>query len=210
MSLKNYWLKNLITSLPTKRFRFGRIFLQDPDFKILKMKKIIALIGLMGVGKTTLGLKLANNLGYYFVDSDQEIEDRETKSISEIFEQNGEVYFRQIEKNLINEIIQRDENIVVSLGGGAYVNEDTRKILREKTTVIWINASISTILQRIGHKNNRPLLNNTNKRKMLEDLAKKRYPVYAECDLKFDTEYETHDSIIKKISKYLQQQKNAK
>ncbi len=173
------------------------------------MKKIIALIGLMGVGKTTLGLKLANALGYYFVDSDQEIEDRENKTISEIFKQNGEVYFRQLEKNLIAEIIQRDENIVISLGGGAYMNEETQKILRQKTLVIWISASIATILHRISHKANRPLLHNTNKRKVLEDLAKKRYPIYAKCDLKFDTDNETHDSIIKQIGKYLLTQ-NAK
>lgn len=162
----------------------------------------------MGVGKSTLGAKLASTLGYYFVDSDQEIEDREKKTINEIFENSGEKYFREIEKDLVEEIILRDENIVLSLGGGAYINDETRRILRDKATVVWINAPISTILHRIGHKANRPLLNNVDKRKVLEDLAKKRYPIYSECDLKFDTNEETHDTIINKISKYLR--KNAK
>lgn len=174
------------------------------------MKKIIALIGLMGVGKSTLGAKLADSLGYYFVDSDQEIEDREKKTISEIFEQNGEKYFREIEKNLIHEIIEREESIVLSLGGGAYMNEESRKVLRKKAIVVWINASIDTILHRVGNKATRPLLNNSNKRKVLEDLAQKRYPIYSECDLKFDTGNENHEFIINKISKYLREQKHAK
>ncbi|MDX2082862.1 MAG: shikimate kinase [Rickettsiales bacterium] len=171
------------------------------------MKKIITLIGLMGVGKTTLGAKLANALGYYFIDLDQEIEDRENKNINDIFSKNGEKYFREVEKNLIKEIILRDENIVLSLGGGAYINDETRKILKEKSLVIWIDATIDNILHRIGNKNNRPLLNsslnNSSKRKILEDLAKKRYPIYSQCDLKFSTSEETHETIINKISKYL-------
>lgn len=174
------------------------------------MKKTIALIGLMGVGKSTLGAKIAEAFGYYFIDSDQEIEDREKKTISEIFTENGEEYFREIEKKLIAEITARDENIVLSLGGGAYMNENTRKVLRQKATVIWIDAPISTILHRISHKNNRPLLNNQNKRQILEDLVAKRYPIYADCDLKFDTSAENHESIIGKIRKYLQTQKNDK
>ncbi len=184
--------------------------MQDIHFKNTKMKKIIALIGLMGVGKSTLGVKLADALGYYFVDSDQEIEDREKKTVSEIFDKNGEKYFREVEKNLIAEIISRDENIVLSLGGGAYMNDETRQILRDKSNVVWITASINTILHRIGHKNNRPLLNGPDKRKVLEDLAKKRYPTYEECDLKFNTGEENHDVIINKISKYLRAQKNEK
>lgn len=167
------------------------------------MKKIISLIGLMGVGKTTLGAKLSDALGYYFIDSDQEIEDREKKTINEIFAQNGEKYFREIEKKLIEEIISRDETIVLSLGGGAFMNEDVRKILKEKTTVIWISATINTILHRIGNKNNRPLLNNKNRREVLEDLTQKRYPIYAEAHLKFNTTTESHENIIDKIKKYL-------
>lgn len=174
------------------------------------MKKIIALIGLMGVGKSTLGAKLADALGYYFVDSDQEIEDREKRTISEIFATNGEKHFRVIEKKLIEEIVLRDENIVLSLGGGAYMNEESRKILRERCLVVWISAPINVILHRIGHKNNRPLLNNADKRKILEDLAAKRYPFYEQCDLKFDTSEENHENIINKISKHLRETKNEK
>ncbi len=167
------------------------------------MKKIIALIGLMGVGKSTLGAKLADNLGYYFIDTDQEIEDREKKLISEIFSEKGEPYFRQIEKNLIKEIVSRDENIVLSLGGGSYINDESRKIIRENCHVFWIYAPIDVIMHRVGNKNNRPLLNNSDKRKVLDNLALKRYPIYKECDLKFDTNAESHETIINKIKNYL-------
>jgi shikimate kinase len=166
-----------------------------------KSANIIAIIGLMGVGKTTLGLKLADKLGYYFIDSDQEIEDREKRSINDIFDKNGEKYFREIEKKVIQEVILRDEKIVLSLGGGAFINEEVRKILKEKAIVIWLHASIDNILHRIGYKNNRPLLNKVNKRKALEDLVKKRYSIYAESNFNFDTGEENQESVINKIVK---------
>ncbi len=168
-----------------------------------KSANIIAIIGLMGVGKTTLGLKLADKLGYYFIDSDQEIEDREKRSINDIFDKNGEKYFREIEKKVIQEVILRDEKIVLSLGGGAFINEEVRKILKEKAIVIWLHASIDNILHRIGYKNNRPLLNKVNKRKTLEDLVKKRYSIYAESDFNFDTGEENQESVINKIVKQI-------
>ncbi len=162
-------------------------------------KKIIAITGLMGVGKTTIGSKLAKKLQYYFIDCDQEIEDREHKSIKEIFAQNGEKYFRGVEKEVIQAITSRDEEIVLSLGGGAFMDDEARKILREKALTIWFHAPIEKILQRIGNKNTRPLLDQKDKRIILEDLAKQRYPIYAEADLKFDTNNENHDAIIAKI-----------
>ena len=166
-----------------------------------KPKRIIAIIGLMGVGKTTFGLKLAEKLGYYFIDSDQEIEDREKKSIKEIFAKNGEKYFRDVEKKVIQEIILRDEKMVLSLGGGSFMNDEIRLVLKEKAMVIWLHASLESIIHRVGNKNNRPLLNQGNKRKTIEDLMRKRYPFYAQCDLNFDTDNESHEVIAQKIIK---------
>lgn len=168
------------------------------------MQNIITIIGLMGVGKTTLGLKLAEKLGYYFIDSDQEIEDREKMPINEIFAKKGEKYFREVEKNIIKEIILRDEKIVLSLGGGAFINNEVREILKEKTVVIWLHATIDNILYRIGRKGNRPLLNNSvSKRKTLEDLSIKRYPIYKEADFDFDTGEESQEAVINKIIKQI-------
>lgn len=169
-----------------------------------KSSKIIAIIGLMGVGKTTLGAKLASKMGYYFVDLDREIEDSEKKSVSEIFKKNGEKYFRGLEKDKIKEIVARDENIVLSLGGGAFMNEESRKILLEKAFVIWLKAPIDVILHRLGNKNNRPLLKNVNKRQVLEELAQKRYPIYALADIEIDSSLGNYESLIEQVLEILE------
>lgn len=177
--------------------------------KKITNKKIIAIIGLMGVGKSTIGTKLAEKLSYYFIDSDQEIEDFTKKTINEIFAENGEKYFREIEVKIIKEIIERDENMVLSLGGGSFMNDEIRKILKEKSIVIWLYAPIDTILFRIGNKTNRPLLNNSkktrnlmkDKRRVLEQLALKRYPIYGEADYKFNTKEDSHENISNQIIK---------
>jgi len=173
-------------------------------------RKIIAIIGLMAVGKTTIGAKLAEKLHYYFVDCDAEIEDLQRKTIKEIFVEKGEKYFRQIEEEAINDIILRDEEMVLSLGGGAFMNEKTRKILQEKAITIWFYTSIDEILKRIGNKDNRPLLNKKNKREILEELINIRYPIYAKADLKFDTGEINHELLIKKIIQEIKLLENAK
>jgi len=171
--------------------------------KSLQTKKIVAIIGLMGVGKTTLGHKLAEKMGYYFVDSDLEIEDREKKSITEIFATKGEKYFREVEKSVIHEIVAREENVVLSLGGGAFINEEVRKILREKAITIWLEAPLDVVLHRLSGKTNRPLLNNKNRREVLEELAAKRYPIYALADFKVETSNGGHESSIGKILNFV-------
>jgi len=167
--------------------------------KSLKTNKIIAIIGLMGVGKTTLGSKLAEKLGYYFVDSDLEIEDSAQKTIGQIFADEGEKYFRDLEKKAIKDIIARDEAMVLSLGGGAFMDEEVQKILQEKAIIIWLNASIDVILHRLGNKTNRPLLNNANKRQVLEDLARQRFPFYKMADIEIDTSNGGYEALIGKI-----------
>ena len=171
---------------------------QEKTQKIIP-KKIIAIIGLMGVGKTTIGAKLAKRLQLYFVDCDQEIEDAERNSIKEIFAQKGEKYFREVEKQTIKNIVLRDEAVVLSLGGGAFENRETQDILREKAVIIWLHAKIDTILHRIGNKNTRPLLNQENKREVLEKLIRERYPAYSTADLEFNTAEDSQELIINKI-----------
>lgn len=164
-----------------------------------KNHRIIAIVGLMGVGKSTIGKKLATDLGYYFVDSDQEIEDFSQMSINQIFADKGEQYFRDIERKIIKQIIEREENIVLSLGGGAFENQEMREILLARCTTVWLKAQIDTILFRIGNKSNRPLLNNQNKREVLQDLIAKRYPNFEKSDLHIDTSDISHDEIVTQI-----------
>lgn len=173
--------------------------------KLATSKKIIALTGLMGSGKTTIGSKLAQKLSYYFIDSDQEIEDQEGCSITDIFSKKGEKYFRQVEQKVIREIIDRDEEIILSLGGGSYINDEIRELLSQKAITIWLSASIDTILHRIGNKKNRPLLGSNNKRRVLEELSAKRNPIYKKADYKFDTTNENHEELVDNIIKTLNQ-----
>jgi shikimate kinase len=175
-----------------------------------RKSKIIALVGLMGVGKTTIGFKLAQELGYYFIDCDDEIQDRERQTINEIFAKKGEKYFREIEEKIIEEIVSRDENIILSLGGGAFLSEKTRQVLKDNSAItIWLDAPINEIIKRIGRKNNRPLLKNKNKRQVLEELMLKRAPIYALCDLKFTSANINSEALLVQIITKINEFKNA-
>ncbi len=158
-------------------------------------KKIIVLTGLMGAGKTTIGSKLAEKLGFYFIDSDQEIEDQKQESIASIFKTKGEKYFRQIEKETIRAIINRDEQIVLSLGGGAFMDDEVRALIKERAVSIWLYADLDVLLHRIANKNTRPLLNNVDKRAALMDLIIKRYPTYKQADIHIDTGKENSNDL---------------
>jgi len=166
-------------------------------------KKIIALIGLMGAGKTTIGLHLSQKLGYYFIDTDQEIEDRYKMSITDIFKKYSENYFRQLESDIISEILARNENIVLSLGGGAFISEKNRLLLQKNCFTIWLYASIDETIRRVGNKNNRPLLQNINKRKTLENLIATRYPIYKKSNIAIDTTNNSINEIVELIIKQL-------
>jgi len=167
-------------------------------------KKIIILTGIMGAGKTTIGTKLAEKLGFYFIDSDQEIEDLVGQSIANIFKNKGEKYFRQIEKEVIKGVLNRDEQMVLSLGGGAFMDEEIRDIIKGCGVSIWLYADLEILLYRVSSKNNRPLLQNVGRRAVLSDLITKRYPTYKKADIHIDTGKENYEwtikSIIKKIN----------
>ncbi len=176
----------------------------------LNNKKVIAITGLMGAGKTTLGAKLADKISTYFVDLDQEIEDLEKKSTSEIFTNKGEKYFRQLEIKLVKEIIDRDEELVLSLGGGAFIQDEVRQILKERAITIWLNTDIEIIIKRVGNKKNRPILNNGNKRLILEELATKRNSFYSQADIHVGANQNAKELIIEAIINELEKLKNAK
>lgn len=167
----------------------------------LQRKNIIVLTGIMGAGKTTIGSKLAEKLGFYFIDSDQEIEDSSGLSIAEIFKTKGEKYFRELEKDVITKILNRDEKIVLSLGGGAFMDKSIRDLIKMRAISIWLYADLDILLHRISTKNIRPLLHNVDKRATLSDLIIKRYPTYREADIHIDTGKDNHEILIKNIVK---------
>ncbi len=133
----------------------------------------------MGAGKTTVGRALAKKLDKQFIDSDHEIELRTGASIPLIFEIEGEEGFRQREAEVIRDLTAR-QDIVLATGGGAILRQENRECLRSRGVVIYLRASVSSILQRTAHDKNRPLLQTPDPRKRIEELARAREPLYCE------------------------------
>jgi shikimate kinase/3-dehydroquinate synthase len=150
-------------------------------------QKNIFLIGLMGSGKTTVGRALAKKLNKRFIDSDHEIEARTGASISLIFEIEGEESFRQREAEVIRDLTAQ-EDIVLATGGGAILHPGSRALLAERGTVIYLRASVGSILQRTSHDKSRPLLQTADPRRRIEELSRTREPLYTEiADIVIDT-----------------------
>ncbi len=168
-------------------------------------KPNIALIGFMGSGKTSVGQKLADSIGYKFVDIDSVIEESKGQTISEIFEKNGERAFREIEKSTIKELIPGSKKHVFSLGGGAVLDEDNRFHLKQYCACVWLWASIQTSLfQR--DVTSRPLLNRTNPEKTARSLLAARIPLYARTsDIAISTESGHPEIIAKRIKDEMDQ-----
>ncbi|WEF32540.1 bifunctional shikimate kinase/3-dehydroquinate synthase AroKB [Pseudoduganella chitinolytica] len=139
----------------------------------------VFLVGLMGAGKTTIGRMLARKLGMRFVDSDHEIEARTGATIPWIFEIEGEGSFRRREAEVIRDLCGQ-EGIVLATGGGAILNPDSRALLQQRGTVVYLRASIGSILARTSHDKNRPLLQTADPRAKLEELLAQREPLYLE------------------------------
>lgn len=139
----------------------------------------IFLVGLMGSGKTTIGRALAKRLNKRFVDADHEIESRTGASIPLIFEIEGEDSFRQREADVIRDLTAQ-EGIVLATGGGAVLNDASRRLLKERGIVVYLRASVSSILQRTSHDRNRPLLQTADPKTRIEELSQQRGPLYQE------------------------------
>lgn len=142
------------------------------------LNKPVALVGLMGVGKTSIGKRLAQKLHLPFVDADHEIELAAGMAIPEIFERFGESHFRDGERRVIARLIDGAPKIVAT-GGGAFMNEATRALLLGSAITVWIDADITTLAERVARRDNRPLLAGHDPAQRLAELAAVRNPVYA-------------------------------
>jgi shikimate kinase len=151
-----------------------------------RLERTIALVGMMGVGKSTVGRKLAESLAAPFVDSDEEIEKAAGLSVQEIFAMHGEPEFRRGERRVIERLLNGPQ-IVLATGGGAYMDATTRALLKEKAVTVWLRADLDLIWKRVNRRDTRPLLKRDNPRQVLADLLAQRAPVYAEADLTVDS-----------------------
>ena len=142
----------------------------------------IVLVGMMGAGKTTVGRRLATRLGRHFVDSDEEVEKAAGMTIEDIFAAHGEADFRAGEVRVIARLL-KDRDLVLGTGGGAFMNAETRALVKSSAVSVWIKADFELLFQRVQRRSNRPLLKTANPRQTLLDLIEKRYPIYAEADV---------------------------
>lgn len=163
----------------------------------------VVLVGLMGAGKSCIGRRLARCLGVKFVDSDVEIEDAAGCSINDIFEKYGEAYFRDGERRVMKRLLSGAPGVLAA-GGGAFINNETRKVIRSHAISVWLRADIDTLCDRTKGRSHRPLLNTGEARATLQSLIDKRYPVYAEADLTVNTSNDGPDVTCQRVLKALQ------
>ena len=163
----------------------------------------IVLIGLMGAGKTAVGRRVATRLGLKFVDADTEIERAAGKSISEIFADHGEAYFRNGERRVIARLLG-DGPQVLATGGGAYMDESTRELISEVAISVWLKADLQVLMERVVRRDHRPLLKTENPQAVMQRLMDERYPVYASADITVISRDVPHEVIVAEIVDALQ------
>ncbi|NEJ70240.1 shikimate kinase [Rhizobium phaseoli] len=142
----------------------------------------LILVGLMGAGKSSVGRIVATQLGIPFIDSDHEIERVSRMTIPELFAAYGEVEFRALETRVVKRLLKSGPR-VVSTGGGAFINDRTRRHIKRGGLSVWLKADLDVLWDRVAKRDSRPLLKTENPKQTLEDLMNARYPIYAQADL---------------------------
>jgi len=169
-----------------------------------RITRPVVLVGLMGVGKSTVGRKLAKLLVRDFVDADDAIAEAAQLSIPEIFTQFGEPYFRDGERRVIARLIEEGHGVIAT-GGGAFVDPATRALIRERAIAVWIDCDVDTLVERTARRNTRPLLKNGNPREILTRLDAERRPFYAEAPIRVVSENGPHADTARAIIKAIDQ-----
>jgi shikimate kinase len=164
--------------------------------------KTIALVGLSGVGKSSVGRRLASALGMPFRDADAEVEAAAGRPIAEIFAQYGEPAFRDGERRVIARLLAEAPHVLAT-GGGAFMHVETRRLIKSQAISIWLKADIEVLARRVGRKENRPLLAGRDPLDVLAAQAHDRYPTYAEADITVETGDTPHQVAVEAILKAL-------
>jgi shikimate kinase len=170
---------------------------------VVRLKKTVVMIGMMGAGKTAVGTALARQLGVPFCDSDEEIVKAADRSIAEIFARDGEAFFRIREAEVISRLL-RGPPCVLSTGGGAFLAEANRRLIGEVGISVCLRADLDLLWQRVRHKSTRPLLRAPNPRATLRGLYETRAPIYALADLTVDSAADLSlDDMARRVTKAL-------
>ena len=176
----------------------------------LLLPRTVALVGLMGAGKSAIGKRLALRLGLPFIDADDEIERAAGCSIAEFFEKYGETEFRAGERRVIARLLEEPPH-VLSTGGGAYIHPETRALMRAKAVTVWLRAELDVLFDRVKRRGHRPLLRQGEPREVLARLMAQRHPIYAEADIIVDSTAQpadrTTEQVIEALRTYLAAEK---
>jgi len=173
-----------------------------------RIDKPLVLVGMMGVGKTTIGRKLATMLHLPFVDADEEIERAAQMPIPEIFATYGEPYFRDGERRVIARLIGEGrffDRKVLSTGGGAFIDQSTRALVLEKAIAVWLDSDVATLVERVGRKDNRPLLKTGDPHEILTRLRDERQPFYSQAPIHVISSTQPHQITASRILKAIDQ-----
>lgn len=165
-----------------------------------RIDRPLVLVGMMGVGKSSVGRKLATLLHLPFVDADDAIEEAAKMPIPEIFAQYGEAYFRDGERRVIARLMDGERKIIAT-GGGAFCNDETRALILEKGIAVWLDSDVETLLERVGRKDNRPLLKQGDPREILTRLRDERRPFYEQAPIHVMSTNGPHSRTVTKILK---------
>ena len=165
--------------------------------------RTIALVGLMGAGKSTVGRRLAEKLGRTFYDSDSEIEKAANLSVADIFSLHGEEEFRRGEQSVLKRLLDEPPHVLAT-GGGAYLSQETRELMRQKAVTIWLNADLETLWKRVSRRNHRPLLRRPDAKEVLSSLFDQRRPIYELADLTVHSVDGPHSKTVVSILKALE------
>ena len=169
-----------------------------------RIDRPIVLVGMMGAGKSTVGRRVANLLGRDFVDADEAIEQAAQMSVSEIFSQFGEAYFRDGERRVIARLIEQGHGVIAT-GGGAFVNDETRALILDQAIAVWIQADLATLVERTSRRSTRPLLKNGNPAEILSRLSEQREAYYAQAPIHIRSDDGPHLSTATRILEAIDQ-----
>lgn len=168
-----------------------------------RLDRPVVLVGMMGVGKSSVGRKLAAALNMPFVDADEEIESAAQMSIPDIFARFGEAHFRDGERRVIQRLVN-GERKVIATGGGAFVNPETRALILHDAIAVWLDSDVETLLERVGRKDNRPLLRQGDPREILTRLRDERRSAYEQAPIHVLSTRGPHGRTLDKVLKGLQ------
>ncbi len=162
------------------------------------LSRTVALVGLMGAGKTTVGRRLAHALQLPFVDADEAIVEAAGRPIADIFAERGECDFRRGERNVIARLLAGPVHILAT-GGGAFVDPNTRALMKERATSVWLKAPLDVLMKRVSKRDHRPLLKEDDPQAVMQRLIDERYPIYAEADITIETASGPHNTAVSAI-----------